>query len=56
MDPRLQPLADVLVKILAREILGAQKPTGEVGFCLDVPLDKGQEHHDGNIITRTKSP
>ncbi len=29
LDPRLQPLADVLVKVLVREILDKQKETRE---------------------------
>ena len=54
MDSHLQPLADVLVKVLVREILDAKNPTSEVGLRDFVPLSKaGQEH--GDIITLAKT-
>ncbi len=46
MDPRLQPLADVLVKVLVREILEMQKPSDQEGFGVCVPLDKGDQERE----------
>lgn len=55
MDPRLQPLADVLVQVVVREILDAKNPTDQVGLRDFVPLySAGQERDD--VITIEKFP
>ena len=57
----LQPLADVLVTVLVRELAEdsqhpeMQKPGGRPGSCGFVPLDKERQEH-GEYSTRLRSP